>query len=168
MTFKARVPLAAFRVPDGKIAMTLKLHGTKCMTATIGVGDLDLRLSRFEIGTGIDAADRASRRTYAQICELLGQYLERGEDADMSTCVAAGFWLALNHPHASATMRMQVAAFIRMHNRVQVTITSDHRRLWSFAVSERPAMPEAVMAMMPIGSTVYLTLPGRAYASPGH
>lgn len=162
MPFMAHIPLSAFRVPDGKVAMTVRLHGTRCMTAFIGVADWDPCRSAFEAGMEMDVADRADCRTHAQVRELLKQDMERGDDDDMAACVAAAFWLALNHPHASATMRTQVAASMRTQNRAQITITSDHRQLWSFAVSERPVTPDAIMAATPVGTTVCITFPERA------
>lgn len=167
MPFMAHIPLSAFRVPDGKIAMTVRLHGTKCATAVIGVGDLDPWLSAFEAGMKMDVADRAGCRTHAQVRELVRLDMERGDDGDMTACVAAAFWLALNHPHASATMRMQVAVSMRTQNRAQITITSDHLQLWSFVVSERPVMPDAIMAATPVGPTVCLTFPERPADLPG-
>lgn len=128
MSFNARIPLSVFRVPDGKIAITFTLHGTKGATAVIEVAGLDRWRSSFEAGTGITAAYRANCPTHAQIRELLPQDLERHDDADMDSRVATGFWLASNHPDASTTRRTQVAASVRTHNRAQVTIASDHRR----------------------------------------
>lgn len=65
MSFKAHVPLSVFRGPEGKIAITLHLHGTTCTMIGIEVADLDHWLSGFKAGTGIDAADRANCRTHA-------------------------------------------------------------------------------------------------------
>lgn len=167
MPFMAHIPPFAFRVPDGTIAMAVRLHGTKFMTAVIGVADLAPWLSALEAGIKMDVADRTDRRTHTQVCELLRQDMERGDDGDMTACVTAAFWLALNHPHASATMRMQVAASMQTQNRAQITITSDHRQLWSFVVSECPVMPDAIMAATPVEPTVCLTFPERPADLPG-
>lgn len=163
----AQMPLSAFRVPDGKVAMMLRLHGTRCTTAVIGVADLDPLLDAFEGGMELDVTDRADCRTHVQVRELLRQHVEQGDDADIEVRIAAAFWLALNYPHASTTMRTQVAASMRTQNRAQITIMSDHRQLWSFAVSERPVGLEAVMAATPVGPTVCLTFPERADNSSG-
>lgn len=165
MPSMACIPLSAFRVPDGKIAMTLMLSGMRCVTGVIGVADLDFHLNAFEAGMELETADRANPHTHAQMRELLRQHMERADDADMRVCVAAAFWLALKHPHGGVTMRAQVAAFMKVQNRAQITITSDRRQLWSFAVSERPVMTEAIMAAIPVGPTVCLTFPERADAS---
>ena len=160
MTFNARIPLAAFRVPDGKIALTLKVHGTRCTTAVIGVSDSDQMLNAFEVGTGIDKADREDWHAHLQIRELLREGLERNEAPD--ACVAAGLWLALNHPVGGLHARTQVAASMRTQSRAQLTVTSDGCQRWCFVVSDRPAMPEAIMEVTPIGLMVCLTGPEQA------
>ncbi len=48
--FTARVPLFAFRVPDGKVTITLKLPNARCTTAVIVVADLGFGHFRAAVG----------------------------------------------------------------------------------------------------------------------
>ena len=70
--------------------------------------------------------------------------------------MAAGLWLALNHPVGGLHVRTQVAASMRTQNRAQLTVTSDGCQRWCFVVSDRLAMPEALMETTPIGLMVCL------------
>jgi hypothetical protein len=49
---RARIPLSAFRVPKGKLALTLLLHGRKGLTAAFDATDIDTWLAAFEAGMG--------------------------------------------------------------------------------------------------------------------
>lgn len=159
MASMAQIPLAAFQVPDGKVAMTLQMHGARCMTAVIAVADLDGLLAAFEAGMQLDVADRSDWHIHVQVRELLRQnagWDAAGDKAEMEACVAAAFWLALNHPEGGGAVRTEVAAFMRDQNRAQVTLASDERQVWSIAVLERPVIPDAAMAAFPLEAAACL------------
>lgn len=158
---RARIPLSAFRVPAGKVAITLSLHGMRCVTAVLEAGNIEPWLDRFEDGMGIEQAERADVSVHGQIRELLSRDLAKGENADMEACTAASLWLAINHPFAAETIRREVAASFRKQDRAQMTIASDGRSLWSFVVSDKPAEAEALMAMVVVGANFCLTRPPR-------
>jgi hypothetical protein len=165
---RARIPLSAFRVPSGKIAITLSLHGSRCVTAVLDAADIDSWLAKFETGMDIDSADRVDVGAHVQIRELLRQDLAQGEDAEMDACVAAALWLTLNHPFAAETLRKDVAASLRSQDRAQLTISSDARDMWGFVVSSKPAEPDALMAMMPTGTTLCLSFGQEDACPPAH
>lgn len=143
-------------MPKGKLALTLLLHGHKGLTAVFEATDIDHWITAFEVGMGIEIADRADQWTHVQIRELLRRAL-RDSSADLDTCTAAGLWLALNHPFWAETVRRHVsAASLRESDRAHITLTSDARHMWSVAVSEKPVEPEKVKAAFPPGANVCL------------
>ena len=70
--------------------------------------------------------------------------------------------------HGSHTINRFPAARFQDRDDDKITLTNDECKRWSFAVSGRPAMPGATMAMTPIALTVCLTSPELADALPGH
>jgi hypothetical protein len=74
----------------------------------------------------------------------------------------------LNHPFAAETLRKDVAASLRSQDRAQLTITSDAQGMWGFVVSSKPAEPEALMAMMPVGTTLCLSFGQEDACPPAH
>ena len=156
---KARIPLSAFRVAAGKVAITLSLHGVRCVTAVLQAGDIEPCLKRFEEGMDIEQVERADVSVHGQIRELLRRDLAKDENADMEACTASGLWLALNHPFGAETIRRDVSTSLLKQDRAQLTIASDDRGVWSFVVSDKPAEPEALMAMVPVGTNFCLTRP---------
>jgi hypothetical protein len=95
---RARIPLSAFRVPSGKIAITMSLHEVRCVTAVLDAADIDSWLAKFETGMGMGSVDRADVGAHVQIRELLRQDLAQGGDAEMDACVAAALWLTPQPP----------------------------------------------------------------------
>jgi hypothetical protein len=156
---RARIPLSVFRVPKGKVALTLLLHGRKGLTAVFDATDIDTWLAAFEAGTGIEMTDRTESWTHVQIRELLRRALDDGS-ADLDTCTAAALWLALNHPFGSKTVRRHVSSSLRELDRAHITLSSDARHMWSVAVSEKPVEPQVVMAAFPPGTNVCLEFSG--------
>ena len=156
---RARIPLSAFRVPKGKLALTLLLYRHKGLTAVFDATDIDTWLAAFEAGMGIEMTDRADSRTHVQIRELVRRALDDGS-ADLDTCTAAALWLALNHPFGSETVRRHVSSSLRELDRAHITLSSDARHMWSVAVSEKPVEPQVVMAAFPPGANVCLEFGG--------
>ena len=152
---RARIPLSAFQVPKGKLALTLLLHGQKGLTAVFEATDIDRWITAFEVGMDIEIGDRADQWTHVQIRELLRRALGDGS-VDLDTCTAAALWLALNHPFGAEIVRRHVSASLRETDRAHITLSSDARHMWSVAVSEKPVEPEAVMAAFPPGANVCL------------
>lgn len=109
----------------------------------------------------IKPADRADLAIHCQVRELLSQDLRKGKDADLDACTPSSLWLALNHPLGAATVRGGVAASLKAGDRAQLTIASDVRDLWSFVVSDKPAEPQAMMAVVPVGTNISLTFSTR-------
>jgi hypothetical protein len=156
---RARIPLSAFRVPKGKLALTLLLFGQKGLTAVFDAAAIDTWLAAFEAGMGIEVSDRADWRTHAQIRELLRGALD-DSSADLDTSTTAALWLALNHPFGSETVRRHVSSSLRKPDRAHITLSSDARHMWSVAVSEKPVEPQVVMAAFPPGTNVCLEFGG--------
>jgi hypothetical protein len=121
---RARIPLSAFRVPEGKLALTLLLHGRKGLTAVFDASDIDAWLAGFEAGMGIEMTDRAESWTHVQIRELLRRALDNGS-ADLDTCTAAALWLALNHPFGSETVRRHVSSSLCRDVNVEIVRRCD-------------------------------------------
>jgi hypothetical protein len=156
---RARIPLSAFRVPKGKLALSLLLFGQKGLTAVFDAADIDKWLAAFEAGMGLEIGDRADLRTHAQIRELLRAALD-DRSADLETSTTAALWLALNHPFGSEVVRRHVSSSLRKLDRAHITLSSDVRHMWSVAVSEKPAEPQGVMAAYPPGTNVCLEFGG--------
>jgi hypothetical protein len=156
---RARIPLSAFRVPKGKLALTLLLHEHKGLTAVFDATDIDTWLAAFEAGMGIEMTERAESWTHVQIRELLRRALDDGS-ADLDTCTAAALWLALNHPFGSETVRRHVSSSLRELDRAHITLSSDARHMWGVTVSKKPVEPQVVMAAFPPGTNVCIEFGG--------
>lgn len=154
---RARIPLSAFRVPKGELALTLLSHGRKSVTVILAVADIEPWLTACEGGMGIEIGDRTSLSTHVQIRELLRQTLGGGS-ADSDACTAAGLWLALNHPFGAQTVKRQVSNSLRETDRAHITLASDVRHMWSVAISERLVDPGSAMAAFPLGTNGCLEL----------
>jgi hypothetical protein len=156
---RARIPLSAFRVPKGKVALTLLLHGRSGLTGVFDATDIDRWLTAFEVGMNISNDDRPDPGIHVQLRELLRRGLSGGS-TEVETCTVAGLWLVLNHPFGAKTLRRSVSAALREADRVHITLTSDARQMWSVAVSEKPVEPEVFMAALPIGTNACLDFGG--------
>ena len=60
-------------------------------------------------------------------------------------------WLALNHPEQGDAVRRQVSEALCRGDGAQITVASNRRRLWSFAVAGEFVDLGGVMDAMPAG-----------------
>lgn len=154
---RARIPLSAFRVPKGKVALTFLLHEHPGLTAILNATDLEDILFAFESGTNIEPADRPTPNAHVQIRKLLCQGLG-GTDRDLNALTAAGLWLALNHPFGAQIVRRRVSASLCETDRAHITLLSDARHMWAVTVSEKPVEHGRVMCAFPPGVNICLDL----------
>ncbi len=149
------VPLASFRVPPGMVGATLDLHGCEPVTALVPADRLEDVLAGVERALGLDAADRGSTRTHCRLRGQLRAHLRRAQrtrdDATLAGLGPVALWLAFNHPEQGGAVRRQVSEALRRGEGGQITVASNRRSLWGFAVAGEFVDLGGVMDAMPAG-----------------
>lgn len=134
---RASIPISAFRVPSGKIAITFDISGLDYCTAVLPVLDLDQILSDFEVEMELSKNDRCNLQAHLQIRHLAEQLLRSGDPDGVKYALFPALWLALNHPVDPGAIRAAISDGLRRNERAHITIAIDHRHYWAFAVSDR-------------------------------
>lgn len=160
------VPLSDFRVPDGQIAITLDLHGMDHpVSVQFGVDLIESGLQKTEQSLKLKPSDRRSPSVHVNLRNSIQAGLQSG--ADDQAVQGVGFvalWLALNHPRSSDEMRRKVSEELRKSGRAHITITSDEKKTWGFALA--PAYVDLSQAMSAVrpgddGVTIVADDPGK-------
>jgi hypothetical protein len=135
------IPLSAFRVPDGKLALTLALAGYDPFSITVPVERLENVLHGAETLLGLSAKQRLDREAHIRVRQQIHSAM-RNPPADAAEFTelrqALGilaFWLTLNHPTSSGQMRRAVAEELRKSGKAHVSVTVDEKRTWAFALA---------------------------------
>lgn len=149
----ASIPLSAVRVPGGKVAVTLDLHGTAGVyTGILEPAELTAALRDMEQVLEISVEHRRCPRSHVRLRSFLRQGMIKGDEEGLKASMVLGAWLTLNHPENAERVRAAVSASLRERGKAHLTITSDGRGMWGFGVSERPGKLAALMTLMPAGS----------------
>lgn len=122
----AGIPLSAVRVPDGKVAVALDLHGTAGIyTGIFEAVELTAALRNLEQALDIPAEHRQCTRSHVRLRSFSREgMIEEGEEI-LKASVALGAWLALKHPENAETVGAAVSASLREMGKAHLTVTSD-------------------------------------------
>jgi hypothetical protein len=157
----SRIPLSDFKVPGGKLAITVALHGMNHpISLVFDPAVIDKLLASVEKIFKLTASDRSNPQAQARLRELTQKALEMltGEngapaegDRPLEGSTGPLLWLALNHYERADTIRGSVASALRRTGKACITIQSDERRTWGFAVADQFVDMAGAMALMPEG-----------------
>lgn len=126
-----RVAAADYRVPPGRIALTLDFQGHD--PRTIEISDYSL------VGVLDGVAELVGWWPYQRALQMLGgvyRELARGR-AGAENGMLLGFWLALNHPKSGDEMRAQVADRMASGRPVHITMHAAQGRGIAFALGDQ-------------------------------
>ena len=150
----ATIPFSAFRVPNGKVAVTFDLHGCDVFTGVISVGDVESFLKAFEKALDLSTAKRQDVLTHVLLRRALKESIKQADPELHKACTGMGLWLALNHPEHSHRVRLKVSQHLKTVGKAHLTIACDHRDMWGFSLSERPEDLPSLMSFLPDGSAL--------------
>lgn len=148
----ATIPFSAFRVPNGKIAVTLDLYGCDVFTGVIAAGDLEDSLQAIEQVFDLSATERYDVGTHVLLRETLKESVRQADQESREGCIGTGLWLMLNHPEHSNEVRVRVSRELRETGKAHLTIACDQRGMWGFSTSEKPVDLPRTMSFFPDGS----------------
>ena len=150
----ATIPFSAFRVPDGKIAVTCDFHECDVFTGVIAVHDLEDLLKAFEEELELSAAKRQNVSIHVLLRRALKEIVVQSDPELRKGCMAISLWLSLNHPEHSNRMRAAVSKQLKAAGKAHLTIACDHRDMWGFSMSEKPVDLLDIADMLPTGSAL--------------
>lgn len=163
----ARIPLSALRVPDGKIALTLDLHGPDPMSIVLDAVSLEGVLSLLDEEIWEAGGRRNDRRTHVILREAVALAMAEDDDSRMGA-VTHVLWLALNHPDHADAIRAKVSDALREKGRCHLSVTVDARQNWAFAIADRWIDMSRAMAAVPDGLRVSFARDGQPPQKPPH
>jgi hypothetical protein len=153
------IPLSAVRAPAGELVVTAHLHGmAQPVSIVIDLAAVDDLLAEVEQTLELKTSGRrdpwvhmrlrdVARRALVMLAQRKGE-TERRDRAAKGT-MGSLLWLALNHYERADEMRSAVASAVRRGGNACITIQSDGRRVWGFAVSDQFVDMEKAMKLVP-------------------
>jgi hypothetical protein len=153
----AKIPLSAFRVPQGKLAITFDLHGLPCGTAVVDADKINLFVSGFDDAMELQSRDRAGMECHVKIRQMLRSAWQDEVSQPTGLSVALALRLAVNHAFGGNDLKDGIAASLREQAKAQLTLTNDQSRKWAFAISGKPAEMTGLLASLPDGAAMSFT-----------
>lgn len=155
------VPISAFRVPGGMIGVTLDVHECPRFSVALPVEAIEGALRDTEQNFKLTPKHRSDPATHVRIRNAIAEALKSLQpDKDNAMLQGIGItalWLALNHPTGGNSIRAQVAEELRRKGKAHITVSSDQRKTWAFALADQFVDMEKLMEAAPPDRVITIT-----------
>jgi hypothetical protein len=145
----ARIPLSALRVPDGKVAVTLSIHGLDAMSLVVDVGKVETIVADVDASVRAIGGSRTSEKSHVLVRRAVDLAMREGDELGKQGAMLSVLWLALNHPHHAEQVRAGMSQALRERGRVHLSVTVDARQTWAFSLADRWVDMTSVLEAIP-------------------
>lgn len=144
---KLRIPLRDLAIPGGKIAVLIKVHGTRPFIAGLNAENITEVVGVAERAQGFSAADRDKSAAHGRMAGAIVTTVKEHEHTDdmVFGCASAALWCTINHPSESPELRSALRHHIRAGRTPIITFETFDRGQYAIAVSQDAAPEDDAM-----------------------